>query len=183
MRKWLPRFVIIAIMFAPCVALFGTFWGIPTFREWKIKQNFKVIDGARMVFSDMSTYGANSAQKSVYYWSAESLDEVTRYYQDFATPFLTTGDEYGAWRIAGLGHLDTIPTASEGRNIGHRSFCHYKNHYKCITISLVDASQKDIYRLGVSSTSSFRRSENPPGLASMPVYGTLIIYSYYIDDF
>jgi len=82
-------------------------------------------------------------------------------------------------------HLDgsyPVPDTSSAF-LGHGSFCPDFHDEHCVSVALLDATQIDLYRLAVSSPSLFYRLTPPPELASLPLRGTLIIYSYWVAGF
>lgn len=175
---------------APSV-LFVLILGMPSFDEWRAKQNLRLIEDAQYLFEDLGLYGGSSSQRSIYYWVNKPIEEVKTYYEDFTSPFIVSEIKgRGTWQIALIQQGDnTIPPQpppasyfNTTLNTTHESFCNYKQRYDCITIALVDASQPDLYRLAVSSPTMFTRSDNPPEFVSLQ-YGTLIIYSYYVYDY
>lgn len=178
-------FILIGVF---CVAPFGLFLGIPIFNEWRAKENLKLIEDVQYLFEELGLYGASSSLRSIYYWVNKPIEEVKSYYQNFTSPFIMSEDEDGGtWQIAWIQQGDTVPPEPPPPGLYlytvHESFCNYRQHYDCITIALSDASQPDLYKLPVSSPTMFRRSDNPPEFASLPQYGTLIIYSYYVYDY
>jgi hypothetical protein len=179
----LLAFVII-LAGALCIAPFALFFGIPLFNEWRARQSLRLIEGAHHLFDDLGLYGGSSSLRSTYYWSDKPVEEVRSYYQTFTTPFIMSEDEYGTWEIALIKREDTIhPEPPPGLYTIHGSFCNYRQRYNCISVAIADAGQPDLYRLPISSPTMFRRSDNPPEFDSLPQYGTLIIYSYYVYDF
>ncbi|MEO8610500.1 MAG: hypothetical protein ABI690_21565 [Chloroflexota bacterium] len=118
--------------------------------------------------------------KKLYYWTQASIETVQQHYEKFFHPFLATGDEYGTWEMTAY-HLDSgYPEPdTDSAFLGHGSFCPNFNDERCVSIALVDAHQPDLYRLGISSPSMFRRDTAPQELANLPPRGTLIIYTYW----
>jgi len=137
------------------------------------------------VFEDLGGYwGGDISQKSLYYWAQAPITDVQTYYEEIFQPFLTSSDQHGNWIITAY-HLDgkRPKTDKNSGYILHTSFCSDKYDSGCVTLGLVDATQIDLYRLGVSSPSTFYRLTPPPELANVPLRGTLIIYSYWIAGF
>lgn len=182
LRRLLLTFSAVALLF---LALFSFPFLLLQFREWSISQQFRLIDGGSWVMEESARYGANVAQTSIYYWVDKPLSEVRTYYQSPTTPFQKGEDDVGEWEIAllhrassNLATYDGLPSA-----VSHGSLCNDLSTYDCVSIALVSADQVARHEIGVMSPSSFRRSSEPSALAEMPRRGTIIIYSYYSEDY
>lgn len=181
LRKLLSIFTIAVVLF---LALCSLLLVVPKFRDWSIRQQFALIDGAALVFEDSARWGANVTQTSIYYWVDRPLPEVRTYYQAFTAPFARGRRDYGEWEIAlmHIGNAGVIAPDANPIPISHSSLCKNRSSYECVTIALVNADQAARHEIGVMSPSSFRRSFEPAALAELPRRGTIIIYSYYVPD-
>jgi hypothetical protein len=120
--------------------------------------------------------------KSIYYWSKTHIEDIREYYESRGYQFVVGRDQFGKWLIAGVDidgnfidpgeHLDLVT---------HESFCP-DVALNCITLALVDSSQPNFFRLAVSSPGFFRNDTLPSYLSSVPKQGTLIVFTYFRED-
>jgi hypothetical protein len=171
----------VMVCIAP-VVLLGLLFGAPSILEWRLERSIPVIDGADHLFRERAHYGADTAQKSLYYWSDQPIDVVAAVYAERASPFVSGEDSDGAWSIARLNYRTGEWTAIPQRAGHHAAWCDYRDQFNCVTVALVRANQPNLYRLGVMTPSSFARAEIPSAMQSVPDYGTVIIFSYYVWD-
>lgn len=183
MKKNNMAFIIAGLLMLICMTPFGLFFGIPFIQEWRTKQVLEIMEGAEYLFEDLSNYGGSTSQRSIYYWIDKSTDEVKNYYENITTAFISSEDDYGVWYIALIEGKNTGVEQGKSSYKVHGTLCSYHSRYDCISIALVDASQSDLYRLSVNSPSQFRRNEPPPTFVSLPKRGTLIVFSYYVNDY
>ncbi len=191
MLNWIARMkkrkivllMLLGLLAIACITPFSILVGIPFVQEWRTKQGLEIIEDAEHLFEDLSIYGGSTAQRSIYYWIDDPIDEVRNYYEGFTTDLARSEDEFGMWYIGLLESQNTELEQIESTYRVHGNLCDYQNRYDCVSVALVDVSQSEFYRLPVSSPSQFRRSELPSAFATLPDYGTLIIFSYYVSDF
>lgn len=181
-----PLFILLmSVVGLICIApvLFAGFlFGQLIYLDYQVKQSFILTDNVDKVYEDTARYGANSAQRSVYYWSDASIQNMQSFYDGHGIALTRSGDSYGEWWIGALtGETEDFRESS--RVLGHPSYCSYQEQYSCVTVTLIAVDQQDFYRTGVMSPSSFRRSELPRELSSLPASGVLIIFSYYVIDY
>lgn len=148
--------------------------------ENNVRQSLQLYPDATLVLEDSARYGADMYHKSLYYWTQAPIETVQQHYEQFFHSFIATGDKYGSWLMTAY-HLDGLypEPDTDSTFLGHGSFCPDFHDERCVTISLVDAHQPDLYRLAISSPSSFYRDTPPPEFANIPLRGTVIIYSYW----
>jgi hypothetical protein len=164
------------------VAFFVAVLGIPFVQEQLLLRSLPKYSASAKVMQDVAVYGANSALKSVLYWSPDSIETIRQFYENESFVFEESIDDYGSWLIAGVDDA-TRDGDFQTLYITHESFCNYKEHYHCATLALVDAAAEEFYRLPIISPSQFRLDAEPPELAQLPDYGVIIVLSYYVDDY
>jgi hypothetical protein len=159
------------------------FWVAFRLPQERITRSLAVYANAIPVLEDQGQFGANTSQQSIYYWTSAPINDVRRYYEGFLQPFLSSSDPYGNWLITAYNLDGSIPTANTNSVfLTHKSFCSHINNRECISVALADAGQPDLYHLAISSPSNFYRATVPTEFAALPLHGTLIVYSYWIDD-
>jgi hypothetical protein len=183
-RKWLKRILIssgILVLISPCAYCSWILWG----QELLLQGTISIYPGTEFIFEETAVWGANSAQKSLYYWNKDSVEYVREYYESRFTPFMLGEDigGYGNWLITSFYSDGSSPKTYDSPSyLIHPSFCNHTEIYRCVTISLVEPDQENLAHLAVMSPSSFRRLTLPAAFDELPRSGTLIIYSYYVTD-
>jgi len=175
----LPLIVLSIVVLIPAtiiVVLYAT----STLRENNLRSALHSYPNSQMLFEDQARFGADIAQKSLYYWTADAIELVQEYYES-TFPAFRVGNAEKQWLITGF-NPDGSPTNifSNSSFLAHSSFCDYRQPYDCITLALINTNEPNIYTLPVMSPSTFSILTPPPNYLSIPSEGTLIIYSYYI---
>ena len=156
--------------------------------EIRIKQSLRVYPHARQVSEAYGYYGAGSGLKEFYYWTPDSVEEVKQYYQQFTSEFVR--DKWsGGWisfvSVDGSELTYPEPVAGDGwlKVDLQNPRCDYKLDYRCLNVSLFSVYQRLdklpdlIGRPGASSAMNAT-----PYLTQPLTRGTLILYSYYMED-
>lgn len=175
---FLAAFVLITLGIVPVLML----WGLPALQEWTTRQRFDFIQEAEYLSELNAWYGNNSTQVNVYYWSPETITTVEAHYRNRGISLIESGDEYGNWKIGVLPN-DNRNVSATNQILTHPDFCSYKETYTCLSLTILDAKQPEFFRLSVFSPSNVRLIELPSRFVQLPIYGTIIIYSYYRFNF
>jgi hypothetical protein len=168
---------------AICIGVLAIGYIIFRLPEANIEQALKVYSNSRPIGQDQARYGADVAQKNIYYWTADPIQNVQNYYAGLFGDFLP-GDAQTQWLISGF-NIDRSPLtpATNSSFLTLPSFCKFSEPYRCATLSLVKADQAELYKLAIVSPKSFQNTASPTFIADLPKNGTLIIYSYYVRNF
>jgi hypothetical protein len=174
------------LTFGSVLAVCGLFFwisvGYPAVQNWKIEATFQVYPGAQKVAGAYGYYGAGAGKRAVYYWTADSIDDVRDYYETFTLPFIERQNfEVTVFEPSGK----PLPVVTheykfdEIIDLGTNRHCYYKLPYKCVQVALMNAE-------GVSNLPFFdimRMRKTPKPLSpEMSQGGTVIIYYYYTND-
>ncbi|SRR5258708_5183174 len=152
-------------------------------RDQQVEQTFHIYSNAKLIWQDQAVYGADVAQKNLYYWTEDQIQDVQNYYEGLFPKFLS-GNAQNQWFITGF-NLDNSPLTPNTNSsfLTHPSFCSYTKPNQCVTLALIRGDQDGVYSLPVISPKSFQYSVAPPQIASLPKRGTIIVYSYYTNSF
>lgn len=175
------RFLLIILGLIGCspVIFFGFFCGwliyVTTIQEFVFRNRIDFYPGAQEVSTAYSYYAADSGRRYLYYWTSDSIDAVQTYYE-------ASGHEFA------FDHRKTLFTVinADGstpdlNGLNTWDACHYKQIFQCTILELVviDNHANTLpYERGASSSMNAT-----PFLAAPLQPGTLIIYSYSINDF
>lgn len=146
--------------------------------ENAVKEALDIYPGAQFVFEDQARYGSDTGQKSLYYWSADALEDIQNYYEDASLVFFRETST-SQWSISGFNLAGSKPVPASAPRLDHGSFCDFEQPYQCVTVALINASSSDLFRLPPISPSQFLYLTPPPSLLSIAQQGTLIVFSYY----
>lgn len=172
--------LILAVVFIGTIFVIGM--AVVQTSSPELKDNLDIYDGANLLFEDSAVYGADVSQKSLYYWSDDSIDVVKAYYEQAIGTFESSEDQSKEWFIAAIAQEELHSSADPPSSfLTHQSFCPDIRDESCISIVLVDAGQSDLYTLPVMSPSGFRRSTIPNALQGLNSDGTLIIFNYWVE--
>ena len=151
--------------------------------QFRIHKSLRVYPEAELLFEEIVKWGGGSERKNLYYVTQDSLADVEQYYAEFLPPLILSEDPYGQWFMTGFktDGSQLIPNTSS-TFLGHGSFCPDHHDFECVSVSLVDTAQPNLYRLAISSPSNFYYLTPPPEFSSIPQEGTLIIYGLWIFD-
>lgn len=185
-RKILIFSGIILIVLSPIWLLILLFW----WPDFSFRLSLPIYSGAQQVNRAYHYYGANSGLEVLYFWTSEPVETVQAYYQAFAVPFRPDPFYGGVVTAFGIRGSDLMYRDFDGveRNIDGKTeiSCYYTQRYSCVNVRLVSipkegtmSSVPDV----ISGLASSADNATPSPLFSPLKQGTLIIYSYYIDDF
>lgn len=169
--------IIVLLIMSSCLYVF--FYALFKLPDDQVRSSLHPYPSSQLLFEDQARYGADIAQRSLYYWSADSLNDVQRYYSTIFPPFDSGSTK--RWLITAFNFDGTkTNTINKSSLLDHESFCNFRQPYECITLALIEANSKDLYRLPVVSPSNFLYLTPPPNFMLIPQKGTLMVYSYYI---
>ena len=184
-RRYIVVVVALLTMIAPFL-LCTAFLGFNSLFKYVIPH----YPNAREVDSAYGLYGASSGQVVEYYWTTDSIESVRAFYQPMTLPFqIHPSGPYEVTAFSAtnrdLSYVDIMGQSHEVGN-GSSIYCHYTLTHNCVNVFLRALSENDIVNLlpniiGIPKSSSDNRTPAP-----LPVPlsgGTLIIYSYYVNDF
>ena len=136
---------------------------------------------AQLLYEDIGDAGfANILQKNRYYWVSNDISDVQDYFEERFVIFLTSHDDYGEWLISRFISNDSMLTVVDSTPyLLHHTLCPPDEFSRCVTVSLIDVEQEDVWRLAIMSP-GFRYLEPP---FDIPSSGTLIIFSYMQFDY
>lgn len=131
-------------------------------------------------------YGAGSGLKITYYWTADSIEPVQNYYQNFAYPFVKDSISGGLITVFSLDGSDLTYRSIDGKThnpeFPSEPFCHYTQRYKCANVRIVPIKMTLGALPSFLSGPTWTNIKMPPAISELKG-GTLIIYSYFINDF
>jgi hypothetical protein len=141
---------------------------------------------ARYVGDDYQYFGADTGQKMLHYWTADSIDQVQHYFETFTYPFIDDPWKGGLVTVFSIDDAELIYTSIDGReyplDFPTNKNCHYRQSYKCVNVNLLDLNMW-IGKLPAFTYYLFWQQTHSLSPATSLPQGTLITYSYYIDDF
>jgi hypothetical protein len=180
MKSSRPPLIVLSIVVIIPSTIIAILYANSTLRENNLRSTLHSSSNSHMLFEDQARYGADIAQKSLYYWTADAIEVVQEYYEKMF-PAFKAGNAEKEWLITGF-NSDGSPsnTFSNSSFLAHSSFCDYRQPYDCITLVLAKTNQPNLYVLPIMSPSSFKILTPPPNYLTIPPEGTLIIYSYYV---
>lgn len=176
----------ILIVLSSCFALFWLFYGRDIYTELSLR----IYPEAQQVAEGYGLYGADTGQRSLYFWTPDNLDTVQHYYAEFTLPFIQDDYEHmliTAFNPYGYELVFYEPHTLEREVVDYEEQprCLYLQRHDCVNIWLMPINNDhwqyvpDV--IGRPAASSDLNAT--PFLASSLTRGTLIIYSYYINDF
>ena len=118
--------------------------------------------------------------QTLYFWTSYSIGEVQQFYEEFSVPF-TDGDYRTVFNPSG----SPVPviTAEFSDNLidpAQDRSCYYRMPYQCVVVQLFDFEQATVILRPLPSGGRVVRTPSP--IASQLQGGTLIVYTYYVDD-
>lgn len=158
------------------IAFIGFVIGLPMIQDMQIQRSITIVESARYVLDDTNQYSGNYQQKNLYYWSPQSISEISQFYQNFTTaPFIEFNSNGERWLIAAWKGSKLIENPIRKIVVTHTDLCDYRKVFECISIVLFDASQASLpdilQRVYGNSTNKTQFLFNS---------GTLIVFSYNI---
>ncbi len=154
-----------------------------------IRLGMRVYPDAQQVSNAYGYFGAGSGQKALYYWTVDPIQDVQKYYEKYAPPFVADTWQGGlitAYGVNGgdLTYTDFDDTRKKVGNPQH-PFCNYTQRYECINISLFSIDQDNMQSVPdiIGRPSASSNLNATPQLTAPLKRGTLIVYSYYVDKF
>jgi hypothetical protein len=96
----------------------------------------------RRVGDDYQYFGADTGLKILYYWTADSIEQVRSFYESFTYPFIVDPWRGGLVTVFSIDGTELIYTSVEGKNsplnFPSNKSCHYRQAYKCLNVNLRD---------------------------------------------
>lgn len=182
--KWLVGIIFLFVI-TLCVVLFWLFNG----QDILIQNSLRLYPGLENVGEAYGYYGADTGLKITYYWTGDSTNQVEKYYSEFTYPFIDDPyQENMLLTVYNVSNADLVyyPSVSSGKqefSYPIDNYCHYTQAYKCINIRLIDNTSKRLTALPIMvSPPSWTNVMNPLPIAARN-NGTLVIYSYFVNDF
>src|SRR5258705_2628255 len=80
------KVVVIIILFVTS-GLYVLLYVEYTLPDNQVRNSLHPYPSSQLLFEDQARYGADISQRSLYYWSADSLNDVQRYYSTIFPPF------------------------------------------------------------------------------------------------
>jgi hypothetical protein len=167
---------------APCAFCFWAFYWPDIRTEWSLR----LYPDVKQVGDAYGYYGAGSGLKIIYYWTPDPIEEVQTYYQAFAYPFVKDSTRGGLITAFSLDGSDLTYHTIEGKThkveMPSEPYCHYTQLYKCANVQILPIKTTLGALPSFLSGPTWINVKRPSSIPELSA-GTLIIYSYFINDF
>ncbi len=136
----------------------------------RLQVSLRMYPDAKEISRAFTSLDTNTGYQVLYYWTPVPLDNVQNYYETFALPLIehkTIFQPYGD-------ELDAV-------NVENR-LCDYQK-YSCLEVSLIGFGVSEVVGLpNIISERGFDHTTSPSPVSTVLTGGTLIVYSYFTDE-
>jgi len=154
-----------------------------------LHQAIKPYPSATFLFEEFVGLNPIADEYTLFYWTPDSRDAVENYFKTVLSTTFAQSDERDNWIIASYQLNGVKPTPYSSQSIKtHPMVCNTwadrrSEEFKCISISLLRASQANLCLLPIVSPTDreYRQQEPYEKCNRIPKTGTLIIYKFHVD--
>jgi hypothetical protein len=172
----------LGLLIALCALFFWLFYWDDLRADWSLR----LYPGLRQVGDSYGYYGASSGLKINYYWTSDSIEQVQNYYQKFTYPFVKDLTSGGWITVFSLDSSELTYHTIDGKTLAldfpSDPFCHYTQRYECANVRIVPIKTTLGALPGFLSGPTWINVKPPLSITELSA-GTLVIYSYFINDF
>lgn len=155
----------------------------------QIQFALRLYPGLENIGDTYQYWGADTGEKIKYFWTKDSRDQVENYYSKFTFPFIDDSHfKNERLTVFNVGGSELTYFSVEGVeykfNYPEDSYCTHNQRYKCINIRLRDLSKYPLVESPVwASPPTWKNMLTTMTPLALPNEGTLVTYSYYVNDF
>jgi hypothetical protein len=181
-KKLLLLTIIVLLAVAPCAFC----WWMAIGSNQIFRLQLPVYPDAREISHTYGYYGAGAGVQRIYFWSADSVDEILNYYETFTYPFIQSQDDPTQFRTVFNPERDSLPIITaefggETLDLGKNRHCYYTLPNQCVVVEVIDFGiDSPILLEQLGTYARTRRTPQPPPADLKG--GRLIVYTYFVSD-